>query len=276
VVIGMKKLTYLVVLICFGGGTCVWASSPGKEIHAIADNLKQNTAAANEYGATQRVVTTHLTSDGDIKKVEEKTFRTQWNGNHASNVLIDVRCADYESPIRNSNECVEFTKSAAEKSKKPGKLDAEIKKVRWLELYKNFDFQMLSPDGGFQVLSFQPKAKQIDPENRIEKLLTHMTGKVWVDDYYNIVKAEARLAEPVSFGLGLAAKVNQVIVRYEQQRYKQVWLPAHLNLEFNAKVALLHTERQRIEVTWKKPFGRSEGIWAQVGGSLTTDTLNER
>ena len=269
----MKKLFSFIFVSSLVMSGVTFGENLDAEIRAIAENLKRNTVEANDFGATQRVATSRLTSEGEVSRVEEKTFRTQWSGDRPVNVLIGVRCTDYSGPIRNSRECVEFTKAAAQKSAKPGKFDSEIKKIRWLELYKNFDFQMVSKEGAYQVLSFQPKLNQVDTQNRLEKILTHMAGKVWVDSNFNIVKAEAHLVEPVGFGLGLAAKVNNIVIRYEQQQYKNVFLPSHLNLEFNAKVALLHTERQRIDVSWRDPFRHSDGVYAQVEGSTSTESL---
>jgi hypothetical protein len=274
----MNKVFPLIFLFGFviGGSSLVFAEEFDAELRAIADNLKRNTHAVRNYGTTQRIVVTRLTSDGDVKRVEVKTLRTQWVQDKPKNVLIGVDCTDYDAHIRHSRQCMEFTREAAKQKTKASKFDSEIRKIRWVELYKNFEFRMLDKDGPYQVLSFRPKTTNTDTRNRMEKLLSHMTGKVWVDENLNIIKAEAHLASPVSFGLGLVAKVNSLSVQYHQQLYKGVWLPAYLNTEFSARIALVHTERQRIEVTWTDPFCRSDETQIQVEDKPGAQTSRER
>src|SRR4026208_1932526 len=91
-------------------------------IRNIVDVLKQNTALANEYGAHQRVVVTRLAENGTARRIEEKHLKTVWIADHPKNVLVRVNCKDFESPIRNSRECVEFTKGAMKNDTKPGRL----------------------------------------------------------------------------------------------------------------------------------------------------------
>lgn len=245
-------------------------------IYNIVDTLKRNTALSNEFGAHQRIVTTRLAEDGTARRIEEKYLKTVWISDKAKNTLLRVNCKDFESPIRNSQECVEFAKAAMNKSSKPDRFESEVRKIRWTEMYKNFDFQMLPPEGSYRVLSFHPKKEGISPENRIEKLLIQMAGKVWIDQDFNIVRAEAKLVSPVSFGFGVAAKVYHVGIQYKQQTFNDIQLPSYLGLEFKAKIALFHTERQRIEVYWSDPYRRTDGIWAQAENSLISETSTNK
>jgi len=146
-------------------------------------------------------------------------------------------------------------------------MESEVKKIRWTDMYKNYEFTVLPQEGPYYVLCFKPKSSGVSPQNRVEKILTQMGGKIWIDKDYNIVKAEARLMKPVSFALGVAAKVNSLSMQYRQQIHEGVWLPSSLKVEFNARVALLHTERQKIDVSWAAPYRRSDAVWAQAGAS---------
>ena len=58
------------------------------------------------------------------------------------------------------------------------------------------------------VLSFKPKPKH-KPQDDLTKILYHTQGFVWVSEVdYEMVKVEAQLIDPLSFGLGLLAKVQ--------------------------------------------------------------------
>ena len=233
-------------------------------IRNVVEKLKQDIVILEDYGAHQRIVTTKLTEQETPKRVEEKLLRTIWIHNKAKNELVSTSCKDYDPKTGKARRCFEVKKASSKQSSKPGKMESEIKKIRWTELHKNFEFTLLPQEGQYQVFSFRPKHKGITPTNRLEKLLSEMGGKVWVDTQFNVVRAEAKLMNPVSFGFGVAAKVYQLGIQYNQQPFENVWLPSSLTVDFKAKIALLHTERQRIEVLWRQPYRKTDAIWAQA------------
>jgi hypothetical protein len=241
-------------------------------IRNVVQNLKQDVVILAEYGAHQRVVTTKLTEQGNPKRVEEKLFRTIWVHNKPKNELVGTSCKDYDVKTGKGRRCLEVKKVSSQQNSKPGKMESEIKKIRWTELHKNFDFTILPQEGQYHVFTFRPKEKGITPANRIEKLLARMGGKVWVDEQFNVVRAEAKLVSPVSFGLGVAAKVHHLGIQYNQQAFNDVWLPSSLTVDFKAKIALLHTERQRIEVLWRQPYRKTDAIWAQANTAAISST----
>ncbi|MCI0414326.1 hypothetical protein L0222_16230 [bacterium] len=233
-------------------------------IQNVVQNLKQDIMILAEYGAHQRIVTTKLTEQGTPNRVDEKNFQTIWVHNKPKNELVAVSCKELDARTGKARRCYDVRKANSKQNSKPGKIESEIKKIRWTELYKNFEFTLLPKEGEHHVFCFRPKEKGISPSNRIEKLLTRMAGKVWVDNEFNVVRAEAKLVSPVSFGLGVAAKVHHIGIQYRQQAFENVWLPSSLSVDFKAKVALLHTERQRIEVLWSQPYRKTDAIWAHA------------
>ena len=273
----MKSFTVLLVVLIslslFPAG--LRGDSADNLIQNVVQNLKQDIAAISEFGTNQRVVTTKLTEQGSPKRVEEKRYRTIWVHDKPRNELVGSSCNEIASTGK-ARRCNDVVKAKSQPNSKPGKMESEIKKIRWTELYKNFEFSLLPKEGQYLVFSFRPKAKGVSTSNRVEKLLTKMGGKVWVDDQFNVVRAEAKLMSPVSFGLGVAAKVHHIGIQYRQQAYKNVWLPAHLAVDFKAKIALLHTERQRIEVTWNHPYRRNDAIWAQAIPVSTSTAVTRR
>ena len=241
------------------------ANEPEPVIDNVVDQLKRDLGMMYEYGAHQRITTTKLDEHGEPKRIEEKSLRTVWVHNKQQNQLVNYSCNEIDTKSGKSRRCPAVKKVVGKQQKepKPGKIESEIKKVRWTELHRNFQFTMLPADGPYYVISFKPGGN-MSPQNRIEKLLCKMGGKVWIDRQFNIVKAEAKLVESVSFGLGVVAKVHHLGIRYSQQPYRSVWLPSALTVDFKAKVALVHNERQRIEVAWTGPYRKSDVIWAQA------------
>lgn len=257
-------VTFVVLLSFVFAPAVVRGESSDALIRNVVQNLKQEVVILADYGAHQRIVTTKLTEQGRPKRVEEKFLRTIWVHNKAKNELINSSCKDYEPKTGKARRCYEVKKVSSQQNPKPSKIESEIKKIRWTELHRNFEFFLLPQEGQYQVISFRPKQKGINPTHRIEKLLAGMGGKVWVDKQFNVVRAEAKLMRPVSFGLGVAAKVHHLGIQYNQQAFQNVWLPSSLTVDFKAKIALLHTERQRIEVLWRQPYRKTDAVWAQA------------
>jgi hypothetical protein len=261
------KTFSLVVVVLFSfllAPAVARADSADALIRNVVQNLKQDIVILADYGAHQRIVTTKLSEQGKPKRVEEKLLRTIWVHNNPKNELVSASCKDYDSNTGKARRCVEVKKVSSTKNSKPNKMESEIKKIRWTELHSNYEFTLLPQEGQYQVFSFRPKQKGITPSNRMEKLLAAMGGKVWIDNQFNVVRAEAKLVNPVSFGFGVAAKVHHLAIQYKQQSFKNVWLPSSLTVDFKAKIALLHTERQRIEVLWREPYRKTDTIWAQA------------
>lgn len=257
-------VVFLVPFFFLVGPGLVRGDSVDPLIRNVVENLRQDIVILADYGAHQRIVTTKLTEQGTPKRVEEKFLRTIWIHNKAKNELVSSSCKDYDARTGRARRCLEVKKVSSKQDSKPGKMESEIKKIRWTELHKNFDFALLPQEGQYQVFSFRPKQKGMTPSNRIEKLLAAMTGKVWVDNQFNVVRAEAKLVNPVSFGFGVAAKVHHLGIQYNQQPFRNVWLPSSLTVDFKAKIALLHTERQRIEVLWRQPYRKTDTVWAHA------------
>jgi outer membrane lipoprotein-sorting protein len=273
----MKTLVVLsiaVLVLALSGFAGAGTTCNDPLLQHVVSTLKQNLSQTSNIGAQQKVVTTKLSESGTPKRIEEKSYKTTWVQNRATNELVSIDCKEIDGNGK-SRRCSDVLPVSATKSRKPakpGKLDAEIKKVRWADMYKNYDFSVQAQEGPYYVLCFKPKNSGLAPQTRIEKILTQMAGKIWVDKDYNIVRAEARLVDPVSFALGVAAKVHSLSLQYRQQVHEGIWLPSSLNVEFKARIALLHTERQRIEVSWFNTYRQSDAVWVQAGSTSAMGT----
>lgn len=262
----MKNFAVILVVLALSGILAhrTFADDAQPVIQNVVNHLKEDLAHMSEYGAQQRIVTTKLNEKGQPKRIEEKNLRTVWLNDKPKNQMVNFSCDEIDTKTGKSRRCPDTLRIKYQNTDgKSGRIESEIKKIRWTNLHKNFDFNMLPPEGSYHVISFSPRAG-VSPQNRIEKLLSRMAGKVWVDRQFNVVKAEAKLVDTVSFGLGVAAKVHHLAIRYNQQAYESVWLPSSLTVDFKAKVALVHNERQRIEVFWHGPYRKSDAVWANA------------
>jgi hypothetical protein len=97
------------------------------------------------------------------------------------------------------------------------------------------------PKPGFKPASVQARA------------LSKVRGKVWVDqNEYQWVKAEAEVLDTISMGLALFRISPGGVIRFEQTRVNdELWLPAHVFIRADARVAYVRKIRTEIELNYQ-------------------------
>jgi hypothetical protein len=251
--------TLLVVLLVVnfeGGANPTEEAPPTQElISKIIKQGQQNYKLSQNYGSYKRVVVKKLSKDGKVKKEETKIYRTTWIEDHPYGELIRINDKELtkkekEKEAKRRSESIKGIRTQDLK---------EILEYTSQDLYQKYDFTILPPDqDASYILTFEPKKKKLRQRSRIEKILNHLSGKVWVDSEYNLLRVEARLTDSVSFGLGLFAKIENIELEYAQQKYEQAWIPSSLFLRFKARVAVVKKEIQEVSTTFYDIFGRPE------------------
>jgi hypothetical protein len=117
-------------------------------------------------------------------------------------------------------------------------------------ILKALDFQLVrreTIDGQPTILlSFKPRPKY-KPADDLTKILYHTQGRVWVsEDDYEMVKVEAQVIDPISFGLGLLAKVQAGSMGVFEWRKvnNEIWMPS--KEDFTAKVRILLVKGEHV------------------------------
>jgi len=102
------------------------------------------------------------------------------------------------------------------------------------------------------VIGAQPK-RGYKPKLKRAELLTKLRGKIWVDQAdYQWVKAEVEVIDPISFGLGLLRLAPGAVLKFEQVRVnEEVWLPSHIGIRADARVAYLRKLREELDITYR-------------------------
>lgn len=135
------------------------------------------------------------------------------------------------------------------------KEQAQTAKKRFIEIdeetISRFTFKPIRrewfKDSSTLVLMFEPKPDL--PIDRLQdRLVNKATGTVWVDEEdHEVVKAEIRLKEPVTFVGGLAGAVQSFHYGFERTRVGEgVWLLAQTEFLIKARqlVNLVHRKKQ--------------------------------
>jgi hypothetical protein len=102
------------------------------------------------------------------------------------------------------------------------------------------------------IIGAQPKPGY-KPKLKRAEMLTKLHGKIWVDQAdYQWVKAEVEVIQPISFGLGLVRLAPGSILNFDQVRVNdEVWLPAHIRVRADARLAYLRKLREELDVTYR-------------------------
>jgi hypothetical protein len=117
--------------------------------------------------------------------------------------------------------------------------------VTWDDLVEKYDFFSKEPEAGFAyVISFHPKPGKKKERNRMEKILNHISGTIWVDADFYVLKARVHLLENVKYGLGILANVENVELQFAQKKVADVWLPDTYHLKYKARVLVKTRTRE--------------------------------
>ena len=209
----------------------------------IFDKAEHSEKGIDQFGFFQENIRRELEEDGTITEEEKRVYRTTWIGDQRYAELIEVngRGLTEKEKKEERKRKQKFLNEVKDKRKE---LRKEVA-IAWKEVYDRYDFERLPAEpGAFYVYSFLPKNKTLPERNRTEKVLNHVDGKLWSDENFNLLRVRATLRESVRFGLGVLAKLDKLVLDYELQEHENVWLPASIYLKFDARVALVHRERQ--------------------------------
>jgi hypothetical protein len=227
-------------------------------LQRIFEAAKKNERLTETYGFWEENTTKKLSDEGSVKKQERRKYRTIWieNQPYAELVEIDGKPLTKKQTEEEHDRQEKYAKSLHQHKEK----DSDDVDLTWEDLYEKYDFTALpSEENAAYVFSFRPKTGKQKERNRVEKIFNHLSGKLWADQNFNLMKAEAQLETPVTFGWGILARVDRLQMQYFQKPFHDVWLPTSLHIAFKAKIALLRMEKQEIDSRFYNPFLRPGG-----------------
>lgn len=254
------RLLLMLALVSFeAGANCIATTSTNELLSKIVEKAKRNYKLSKHFGSYQSTQVKKLSKDDKIRQEETKTSRTVWIEDQSYSELIRIN--DKELTKKEKQEeakrRTKFLKAIRTQKTENKAYLKELLKYNGQQLYEKYDFRILPPDRDARfILTFEPKRKKLQERSRIEKILNHLSGKIWADEECNLLKVETKLKDTVSFGLGIFAKIENLEVEYTQQKYQQAWLPATLFRRFKARLAVFKNERQEVSTRYYDVFAK--------------------
>jgi hypothetical protein len=168
---------------------------------------------------------------------------------------------------KRKNESEDARRKRLEKEEK----EREDERKFVLEVADAFDFRLVGSEAidghDCWVLEGEPHPGY-QPKRRDAKMLSKFHGRVWIDKAEGQwVKLDITALDNITFGLFLARIHKGARIEVDLTEVnKEVWLPKHVDLRLDARVALLKNYREDIEQTFRdyKKF-RTESKITAVG-----------
>jgi len=224
-----------------------------------------NDKQVRDYTYVEREERHHLDGHGGVAKIESRTLEVL----EIYGEPVERLTAKDDKPLstnetkkedekiqkiidKRKNESEEDRRTRMKKEEKNREEDRKFV----LEVADAFNFRLIGSevlDGhDTWVLQGEPRPGY-EPRNREAKILSKFKGRVWIDKTEEQwVKLDITAIDTISVGFILARIHKGTRVLVEMTRVnEEVWLPKHVQLHFDARVALLKSYNEDVEQTYR-------------------------
>jgi hypothetical protein len=230
----------------------------------VADKDMENDKLLRNYTYVEHEVNTQLDGKGNTKSTKERTYDIlEIYGEQVERLtekddqpLSEKDVAKEEEKVqkiidKRKNESEDDRKKREEKEEKEREEGREF--VRDVADAYNFTLVGTETLGGREawVIDGEPRDGFV-PHAKDAKYLTKFHGRVWIDKAdLQLAKVDVECLDTISWGLFLARFHKGSRFSLEQTRVNdEVWLPLHLSVKLNARVALLKGIDENIDQTY--------------------------
>ncbi|HEX8817946.1 MAG TPA: hypothetical protein VF753_20830 [Terriglobales bacterium] len=279
------RLAYALCLAFLASFACAQAASPAKAseptvansqstltedqirdlIRKAADNDMANDKKQRDYLYTERDEQHNLDGKGQVKSTETKTYEIMEIYGEQTQKLI----AKDDKPLSEKDAQKEDEKiqklidkrkneSPEDREKRLAKEAKEQEEDRKFvtEAADAYDFKFIGhetiEDRDNYVIDATPKPGY-EPKMKEAKILTKFRGRLWIDsESEQMKKVDAECIDTVSWGLFIACihKGSRVVI-VQTRVNDEVWLPQHISVKLDARVALMKEYNIDFDVAYR-------------------------
>ena len=234
-------------------------------IRDVADKDDQNDKRQRDYTYIERVEEHKLNGKGEVSSTETRTYDVMQIYNEqcrrmtAKNdkVLAPKEAAKEDEKIqkiidKRRNE----SDSQREKRLKEEEKDREENRQFVKEIADAYDFTLVGTESlegrDTYVIDGEPR-KGFEPKRKEAKILPKFRFRAWIDQAEKQwVKLDVQCIDTVSFGLFLARihKGSRILIDTTRVN-DEVWLPRHVAVHVDVRVALLKNFNVEQEITYR-------------------------
>jgi hypothetical protein len=232
---------------------------------AVAEKDLENDKQLRNYTYVEREEEHKLDGQGQVKSTEAKTYEVmELYGEQVQRLIekndkpLDAKAAAKEEEKvqkvvdKRKNESEDARRKRDQKEEK----DREDGRKFVLEVADAYNFHLVGtePVGGREawVIDAEPRPGY-EPHMKEAKFLPKFHGRVWIDkDAEQLSKLDIECIDTVSLGWFLARVHKGSRIVFEQTRVNdEVWLPKHIAMKVDVRLALLKEFRVNMEQTYR-------------------------
>lgn len=234
-------------------------------IREAAENDIENDKKQRDYTYTERVEEHKLDGQGKVKSTEVRLYdvleiygeQVQRLVSKDGKPLSEKDAAKEEEKVQKIiNKRKNESESDREKRLKKEEKDREEDRKFVKEVADAFNFKVAGVEnlGGRETYVIDAeRGPKFEPHTKAGKVLPKFRFRLWLDRTENQwVKLDATCIDTVSFGLFLARihKGSHIVIETTRVN-DEVWLPRHIALHVDVKIALLKNIDMDQDVTYK-------------------------
>jgi len=234
-------------------------------IRLSAEKDLENDKRQRDYTYLERVVEHKLNGKGEISSTETRTYEVLQIYNEQARRLIEkddkpLSAKDAAKEEEKIQKVIDKRKNESdaqrEKRLKEEEKDREETRRFVKEVADAYDFTLAgveSLDGRETYAIDGEPRKGFEPKTREAKILPKFRFRVWIDRAETQwVKLDAQCIDTVSFGLFLARIHKGSRIMIDTTRVNdEVWLPRHVAVHVDVRVALLKNFNVEQEISYK-------------------------
>jgi hypothetical protein len=194
----------------------------------------------SEYEHRRTSVRREFDSDGTLQKQEESRYQMiPKDGLLFPRLLSKDGHQPTASDLKREADRFERSRRRLEERRRTGQSTSDDRMLS-PDVLTRFDVTIEGRElqHGRSILRVALKPKPNPPKARTQtdKVLNRLSGRVWIDEQLcDLVRADVRLTEPVSF-YAVIGVARQLRIVYEAQLVEdRVWLPARFDMEMDAR-----------------------------------------
>jgi hypothetical protein len=232
---------------------------------AVAEKDINNDKRLRDYTYIERDEERDLDGKGDVKSIDVKTYEVmELYGEQVQRLIEkDGKALDSEDAAKEEKRIQKIvdkrkdeSEDARRKREKKEEKDREDGRKFVREVADAYNFHLVGTEflGGRNtwVIDAEPRPGY-EPHMKEAKFLPKFRGRVWIDkDEAQLAKLDVACIDTVSLGWFLARvhKGSRIVI--EQTRVNdEVWLPQHLTVKVDVRLALLKNFNVEMEQTYR-------------------------
>ncbi|MGB6775249.1 MAG: hypothetical protein WBD25_12675 [Terriglobales bacterium] len=225
----------------------------------------ENDKQQRDYTYFEREEQHHLDDHGEIKKIESRTSEIlEIYGEQVERLTAKddkpLSADDAKKEDEKIQKVIDKRKQESEEDRRKRlekeEKDREEDRKFVLEIADAFNFRLIGSEmiDGRDTWVFEGEPRPgYQPKNREARILSKFKGHVWIDKAdAQWVKLDITAIDTISVGFVLARihKGTHVIVELIRVN-DEVWLPKHVQLHFDARVALFKSYDEDVDQTYR-------------------------